>query len=121
MATSGARPSALRAFTTTAASIDTDSLAPRGEPLRTALDAFRSTAGWPDWLSDVPPLDIDFGAMRGRLAQIADFVDQVAAGFEAVDTDPNRDDQVTMDDSALANHVRIDLDAPVTLVQDGSR
>jgi Effector protein/RTX calcium-binding nonapeptide repeat (4 copies) len=121
MATSGARPSALRAFTTTAASIDTDSLAPRGEPLRTALDAFRSTAGWPDWLSDVPPLDIDFGAMRGRLAQIADFVDQVAAGFEAVDTDPNRDDQVTMDDSALADHVRIDLDAPVTLVQDGSR
>jgi hypothetical protein len=121
MATSGAIPSALRAFTTSAAAIDTDSLAPRGEPLRSALDTFRATTGSPEWLSDVPPLDIDFGALRGRLAQIGDFVDQVAAGFEAVDTDPNSDNQVTLDDSALAGRVTIDLDAPVTLVQDGNR
>ena len=121
MPTSGAIPSALRAFTTTAASIDTDSLAPRVEPLRSALDTFRDTTGWPEWLNDVPPLDIDVGALRGRLAQIADFVDQVAAAFEAVDTDPNSDNKVVLDDSALAPQVTVDLDAPVTLVQDGSR
>jgi Effector protein/RTX calcium-binding nonapeptide repeat (4 copies) len=121
MPTSGAIPSALRAFTTTAASIDTDSLAPRVEPLRSALDTFRDTTGWPEWLNDVPPLDIDVGALRGRLAQIADFVDQVAAAFEAVDTDPNSDNKVVVDDSALAPQVTVDLDAPVTLVQDGNR
>jgi len=121
MPTSGAIPSALRAFTTTAASIDTDSLAPRVEPLRSALDTFRDTTGWPAWLNDVPPLDIDVGALRGRLAQIADFVDQVAAAFEAVDTDPNSDNKVVLDDSALAPQVTVDLDAPVTLVQDGNR
>src|SRR5262245_33215919 len=121
MVTSGARPSALRAFTGTLDRIDLDTLSARSAPLRAALDDFRATAGWPDWLSDVPPLDIDYGTMRGRMAQIADFVDQVAWAFEACDTDPNTDGQVYVDDSVLDALVSIDLDQPVNLVQDGSR
>ncbi len=90
-------------------------------PLRTALDAFRSSAGWTDFLSDVPPLDIDLGAVRGRLIQIATFVGQAAAGFEAADTDPKSDDVVTAPDTSLGGHVTIDLDSQVNLIQDGDR
>ena len=121
MVTSGARPSALRAFTATLDRIEFDTLSARSAPLRAALDDFRATAGWSDWLSDVPPLDIDYGATRGRLAQIADFVDQVAWAFESCDSDPNSDTQVYVDDSVLDALVTVDLDEPVTLVQDGER
>jgi len=121
MVTSGARPSALRAFTATLDRIEFDTLSARSAPLRAALDDFRATAGWSDWLSDVPPLDIDYGATRGRLAEIADFVDQVAWAFESCDSDPNSDTQVYVDDSVLDALVTVDLDEPVTLVQDGER
>lgn len=121
VATSSARPSALRAFVTAAQAIDTDTLSARQAPLRSALDAFRGTAGWAEFLSDVPPLDIDFGAVRGRLAQVATFVGEVAAGFEAADTDKKNDDVVTMDDTVLRNHVRVDLDSQTNLVWDGTR
>ncbi len=121
MATSSARPSALRAFVSTAGAVDTDTLSARPVPLRNALDAFRTSTGWTDFLSDVPPLDIDLGAVRGRLAQIATFVGQVAAGFEAADTDPRSDDVVTAPDTSLGGHVTIDLDSQVNLIQDGDR
>lgn len=90
-------------------------------PLREALDAFRASPGWPDFLSDVPPLDIDLGAVRGRLAQLSEFVGQVAAGFEAADTDPRSDDPIVVDDGRLASFVTISLASPVTLVRDGDR
>ena len=121
MATSSARPSALRAFVATAGTIDTDTLAARPAPLRAALDTFRSSAGWTDFLSDVPPLDIDLGAVRGRLTQIATFVGQVASGFEAADTTPDKDDVVTAPDSMFTGVVTIDLDSQVNLVQEGDR
>ena len=121
MATSSARPSALRTFVATATAVDTDTLAARPAPLRAALDAFRSSAGWSDFLSDVPPLDIDFGAVRGRLGQVASFVGQVAAGFEAADTTPDKDDVVTAPDTAFSGVVTIDLDSQVNLIQDGNR
>jgi NleD-like pathogen effector protein (putative zinc metallopeptidase)/hemolysin type calcium-binding protein len=121
MGTSSARPSALRAFARTAHAIDHDTLAPRDQPLRSALDAFRSSPGWSDFLSDVPPLDIDYGAARGRLTQIADYVDQVAAGFEAADPDPRSDGVIWTGDETLAPHITIRLDSPVNLVQDGDR
>lgn len=121
MGTSSARPSALRTFASTAEAIDTDSLTPHVSPLRTALDTFRDTSGWPDFLSDIPPLDIDLGAVRGRLAQVAMFVGEVATGFEAADTDPDTDDVVTATDVFLGGHVSVDLDSQVTLLQDGDR
>ncbi|HET8619839.1 MAG TPA: hypothetical protein VFM27_12820 [Acidimicrobiales bacterium] len=103
MPTSSARPSALRAFEATGRAIDEDSLAPRVVPLGEALDAFRATSGWSDWLGDVPPLDVDVGSLRGRLDQIVTFVAQVAAGFEAADTTPDTDDVVTAGDDRIAS------------------
>lgn len=120
MGTSSARPSALRTFTTAAGGMD-ETLAPRIPPLRAALDAFRSSAGWPDHLNDVPPLDIDAGAARGRLAQLRTFVDQVAAGFEAVDPDPDSDGTIWTGDGSISRFVTVDFDDPVELVQDGDR
>jgi Ca2+-binding RTX toxin-like protein len=122
VATSSARPSALRAFATTAQAVDTDTLSARPVALRSALDAFRASSGWTDFLDDVPPLDIDFGAVRGRLAQVATFVAEVAHGFAAADTTPLTDDVVTVNDAMLALfYVRTDLANPVTLVRDGNR
>ncbi|MGH9111479.1 MAG: M91 family zinc metallopeptidase [Acidimicrobiales bacterium] len=95
-------------------------LAPRGSPLREALDAFRSSPGWPDHLDDVPPLDVDFGTVRGRLDQLRGFVDQVAFGFEAADRDP-ADAVVIADDRVLVPFVSIALDETIELVQDGDR
>lgn len=121
MPTSSARPSALRAFEATGRAIDEDSLAPRVVPLGEALDAFRATSGWSDWLGDVPPLDVDVGSLRGRLDQMVTFVAQVAAGFEAADTTPDTDDVVTAGDDRIASHVTVDLDTPLNLVFDGER
>src|SRR5688572_16587560 len=121
MPTSSARPSALRTFAATLSSIDTDTLAPRSRPLRDALDAFRGSAGWPDFLSDVPPLDIDLGAARGRLDQLREFVAQVAAGFAAVDPDPRTDGVITTGDDTLSRYVTLDLDSQVNLLWDGDR
>jgi Effector protein/RTX calcium-binding nonapeptide repeat (4 copies) len=104
-----------------ATDIDHDTLAPRLEPLRVALDAFRSSAGWPEFLSDVPPLDIDFAAVRGKLGQEASFVDQVASGFDAAGAGADPDGVITTPDESLAPHVSIDLVGPVTLVQEGAR
>lgn len=120
MGTSSARPSALRTFTAAADGMD-ETLAPRMTPLRTALDEFRASAGWPDHLDDVPPLDIDAGAARGRLAQLRTFVDQVAAGFEAVDPDPDSDGTIWTGDETIGRFVTVDFDVPVPLVRDGDR
>ena len=120
MGTSSAKPSALRTFATAAGGMD-ETLAPRIAPLQAALDDFRASPGWPDHLDDVPPLDIDVGAARGRLAQLRTFVDQVAAGFEAADPDPNSDGTIWTSDSVLAPHVTVDLDETVELVRDGDR
>ena len=106
---------------TTAGAIDTDTLSSRTVPLRTALDGLRGSAGWADFLSDVPPLDVDYGAVRGRLAQIALFVGQVATEFEAADVDPGTDDVVVAPDILLGRHLTIDLDSPVNLIRDGDR
>lgn len=120
MGTSSARPSALRAFTGALAGMD-ETLAARAEPLREALDALRSSAGWPDHLDDVPPLDIDVGAARSRLARLRDFVDGVAGGFEAADPDPDSDGTIWVADGALAPYVTVTFDEPVPLLRDGDR
>lgn len=120
MGTSSAKPSALRTFTGAAEGMD-ETLAPRAAPLQAALDAFRSSAGWPDHLDDVPPLDIDFGAARSRLDRLRTFVDQVAAGFEAVDPNPDSDGTIWTGDDTLAPHITVEFDETVPLLRDGDR
>src|SRR5690606_2584887 len=114
------RPSALRAFTGALAGMD-ETLAARTEPLREALDALRSSAGWPEYLNDVPPLDIDVGAARSRLARLREFVDEVAAGFEAADPDPASDGTIRVGDDTLAPHVTVTSGERRPLPRDGDR
>ncbi|HYZ99935.1 MAG TPA: calcium-binding protein, partial [Acidimicrobiales bacterium] len=120
MGTSSARPSALRTFTDAAAGMD-NTLAARRAPLQEALDGFRASPGWQDFLDDVPPLDIDVGAVRGRLDQLRRFVGQVAAGFESVDPTPDRDGVIWTSDSNIDPHVTIALGETAELVRDGDR
>jgi hypothetical protein len=72
MAHASARPDNLDAFALAAADAST-SLATVGGSLGEALDACRATAGWSDWLADVPPLDIDVVVANG-LGALADGV-----------------------------------------------
>jgi Ca2+-binding RTX toxin-like protein len=53
--------------------------------LGAALDAFRSTIGWTEFMSDVPPLDIDLGAEGGLLDLLGSWLGQVAGAFRALD------------------------------------
>ncbi|QXC63156.1 hypothetical protein KSP35_10430 [Aquihabitans sp. G128] len=81
------RPDRLTAFATDVAAasrlteVDVSALA-------TALDAFRASAGWDEFLSDVPPLDVDAGAWNGRAAALAGWTGRVAAEFQRLDADP---------------------------------
>src|SRR5262249_43072223 len=53
--------------------------------LGAALDGLRATAGWSDWLLDVPPCDIDVAIAGGRLGALGRGVAAVAAAFRAAD------------------------------------
>lgn len=81
------RPDALEAFATEATSasslteVDVSALA-------TALDTFRASDGWDEFLYDVPPLDIDAGATNGMVASLAGWVAQIAARYRALDATP---------------------------------
>lgn len=54
--------------------------------LGTAIDAFRATAGWSDWVDDVPPLDIDVSAIAGLLSGLAEQVDGFRVALEGADS-----------------------------------
>lgn len=120
MGQSSAKPSVLRTYATAVGAMD-QTIAPPLGTLRPALDDFRSSKGWGDWLDDVPPLDVDVGAVRGRLDQLGAFVDEVATGFEAADPDPKSDTAFTIDDTALDPYVTTRLGETVELVRDGNR
>ncbi len=79
-----ARPEALRGFADIAGDVSAD-LGAKSAALGAALDGFRATDGWQELLPDVPPLDIDLDAARGRVDRLGGWVTQVAAAFEAVD------------------------------------
>lgn len=119
MTTSSADPARLREWSTGAAGIVTD-LGHAIGPLRSALDAFRSSAGWQEWLDAVPPLDADLAAGRSRVDRWAEFVAGVATGFEQADSGAAPGTVVTVDDSVLEPHVP-DPPSPVALVTEGDR
>lgn len=119
MTTSSADPAKLRQWATGAAGIVTD-LGTAIGPLRSALDAFRSSEGWQEWLDAVPPHDVDLAAGRSRVDRWAEFVAGVATGFEQADAGAAPGTVVTVDDTALAPHVP-DPPSPVALVTEGDR
>ena len=91
MASASARPDNLDAFSAAAAGVH-ESLAPSIGRLGEALDAFRGTAGWSDWLPDVPPLDIDVAVLDGRIEALGLGVAATAAAFRRADADPGDGD-----------------------------
>lgn len=119
MATSSGRPARLRTYRTNVSGA-ADSLVAPNTALQSALDTFRATDGWADWVSDVPPLDIDLATARIRLARLAGFVGDVGDAFAAADDGA----VVTADDLGLAALGAERLDDPgggQGLVYDGER
>ncbi len=115
MTTTGASPDRLRRLADGLGDMS-DDLDPRREPLRQALDAFRGSPGWRDWLDAVPPYDIDLGVDVTRIGRLSAFVEGVATGLEAADSG---DGVLTADDSAIASHVPpLQPDADIQVVGD---
>lgn len=110
-----ARPAELASYGTAAGEMAT-SLARRTGPLGAALDAFRSTEGWDEFISDVPPLDIDLGATRGRLERLGTWVAQVGAYFARA----GGDGEVVRVDEGSLTAPRLEP-GPPPVVQDGER
>jgi hypothetical protein len=119
MTTSSADPALLRRWSTGAAGVVTD-LGTTIGPLRSALDGFRSSEGWQEWLDAVPPLDVDVAAGRSRVDRWAEFVAGVATGFEQADAGAAPGTVITVEDDELAPHVP-DPPSPVALVTEGDR
>lgn len=110
-----ARPEALRAYADVAGDVSGDLGARSGE-VGAALDGFRATDGWQEFLPDIPPLDIDLDAARGRVDRLGSWVAQVASAFEAVD----RSGVVAMDQARLLATVpRLAAGAPRLVQVDG--
>lgn len=85
--------------------------------LRAALDGFRATAGWADYVSDVPPYDVELGVLADQLgtlgATLAAIGDRAAAMDEA---------GVVTFDSGELGRLADQLDLPaVDLVEVGDR
>ncbi|MGH9184611.1 MAG: hypothetical protein ACRD0U_02165, partial [Acidimicrobiales bacterium] len=115
-----AHPAELRTF---GGSTDgmTQTLYPRIRALGDALDRFRATAGWEDFLSDVPPLDIDVGVVRGRLGQLGAFTRAVAAAFEAAGLVSHPNGVVHGLEFAVDGRIDVPFGEPTELVRDGDR
>jgi len=96
MPTSSGRPDRLRTYRTDVSGA-ADALVGPTSSLRSALDAFRASDGWADWVGDVPPLDVDLATARIRLARLAGFVGDVGDAFAAADDG----EVVTADDVGL--------------------
>lgn len=120
MATSSGRPTRLRTYRTDVTGA-ADALVTPTADLAQALVALRTSEGWSDWIADLPPLDIDLGAARGRLARLAGFVGDVGDAFAAAD---DGDGIVRADDGELVTLGAARLDDPggnQGLVRDGDR
>lgn len=113
------RPAELEAFATeatNAASLtETDVSA-----LATALDGFRASEGWDEFLADVAPLDIDAGAVNGMLASLASWVAVVAARYRELDATP-MDGVFEIDEHVELGIPRSPIGEGATLVKDGDR
>ncbi|HET6951677.1 MAG TPA: hypothetical protein VFI47_14945, partial [Acidimicrobiales bacterium] len=88
MPESSARPADLVAYRTAVGGM-TESLTTHRGAVGAALDALRGTRGWSDFLADVPPLDIDLAAAKGRLQLLGTFVGQVGDAFAGVSLGPD--------------------------------
>ncbi len=115
-----ANPAVLRASSGNLLAIAED-LSSGAELLGGALDDFRASRGWSEFLSDVPPLDIDMGAVAGRIDRMSAFTAQVAAAFAAAD-DVDDGGRVRADEATVAALVNVSFagDRPV-LLRDGDR
>lgn len=82
MATVSARPEALHKFAGMAHDIATDPRTEAGQ-LRGALDDFRATPGWREFLPEVTPLDVDVVTTAGDASRLAKFVDGGGLGVRA--------------------------------------
>lgn len=119
--TASAHPATLRDFVSTGHDIR-NALAPKIVELEAALNAFRSTTGWEDYLSDVPPLDIDMGVVRGRIDQLRMFVFDVATAFEDADgAHVDSNGVVHATNAAIDAEVDVELGEVTELVWDGDR
>lgn len=119
MATASGRPARLRTYRTDVSGAADTLVTPAAE-LGDALDAFRASDGWADWVGDVPPLDIDLSTARLRLARLAGFVGDVGDAFAAADSG----DVVTSTDTGLVGLGADRLEDPgggQGLVFDGER
>ncbi|MGH8905535.1 MAG: M91 family zinc metallopeptidase [Egibacteraceae bacterium] len=125
MAKISANPAALRVYRDATADMAVD-LAQCASRLRAALDDFRASGGWSEFLNDIPPLDIDLGAGRGRLDRLSAWVGQVAVAFELVDSTSGLNRVVEVDEARsiwfwLLALPLGDANQPPTLVRDGDR
>ncbi len=98
MSTSSARPDDLDAYATAAAD-QVPRLRTRAGNLKTALDAFRSSAGRADFVTDVPEADLDLQFFGDRWDGLGTWMADVAQAFR--DADADGDGRATVDDSAL--------------------
>lgn len=121
MSTSSARPDELRRIADGLGDRG-DALGVRRSELTESLNAFRASEGWQEYLGDVPPLDIDVGAVRGRVDQMAGFVNEVAFAFELADPTPTDDGgAITIGDDTFDPWVSTALGEVTELVRDGDR
>ncbi|MGH8901851.1 MAG: M91 family zinc metallopeptidase [Egibacteraceae bacterium] len=113
-----ARPKELHTFADVVNDIAKD-LMQKSDSLGAALDAFRVTKGWHEFLAEVPPLDVDVFVTGDDAARLAKFVDGVATAFERADSQIGPDGIASADES----QVQAPSLAPpaINLVQDGDR
>lgn len=113
-----ARPKELHAFADVANDIAKD-LKKKAGSLGAALDAFRATKGWQEFLAEVPPLDVDVLVTGDDATRLAEFVDGVATAFERADSEIGPDGIASADESQVQPPP---LAPPaINLVPDGDR
>lgn len=119
MAQITANPSAMRAYEKATGDMAQD-LCDCVKPLGEALDAFRASEGWSEFLSDVPPLDIDLAAGGGRLRRLGAWVGSVGGAFELIDSEGKIVKAEELWIGLLAPRLQ-DPGRPPALVRDGDR
>src|SRR5262245_38910358 len=119
MAHASARPDDLDAFAVACGVAYSWLIGDQGT-LAEALDAFRATAGWEDFLIDVTPRDIDLAAAIGQVNMLGGGVAAAAAAFRAADRSPGDGDGLATidDDASLGVDRLVDLAGP-SLVRVG--
>ncbi len=109
------RPDALARYGRVASDL-ADDLSTSAGALRVALDDLRATAGWADWIPDVPPLDIDLAAHSDHLGTVSAAVQRIASEASRTDDDTVARIASTLD--ALASRA---TRLPSRLLRDGDR